>query len=691
MSRIPFVDELGDALESAARRAASRPSRQRGLAVATAAFTLVILLGAGWWAMAPRANTDLADPADLQDTSTTAPPSLVAATPLPTEWGRVRPQTSLSGRGRLTLSGVVWDGGRFVAVGTDGFGDGFAGVVLASPDGAEWTEIARIADTALHDVATGDSGLVAVGARGFQPIAARSSDGREWEVATMPLPSGQNDGRVGQADAVAAAADGFVAGGNMQAEGDDVAQWPVVWRSADGWAWTRVEDPVFASAVEATVSDIVVVDDTVTAVGLVSTEAGTSVPVAWVSSPDKAWVRAEMPLDPDVSGFAGATGVARGQAGWVSVGFAPGTTGRNAAVWASSDGLTWERVVGTTGVLDGTAANASTQMHGIFASRDGFVAVGSTFEGPTGRYVIWTSTNGGDWRRFDLADPDGGLPTTTAHAVAGNHDQVIVAGAAFDVNGALGQGAVWLGPPLPDVTVSLPIQPEAPTEQDPTEATLTVDPDRAVQATQIWVRGRLPADAPDDEVVAVWLHSASGGPRELCEATRQGRNFDCRVHLGDLPDPPEPGEYLLAVEEAAPTAAAGAVLEVLPEGSMVMALSAVYSSNWWPLLQSLHIRNKGADPVDLGGWSIQNGGGSGTPFVFPAGTIVAPGDSVTVAFGSTFGATCFENTDSFFNWCRVVGDGDTVNYTDADAFWKGGAVNLVDPAGVVNDTWEAPK
>ena len=176
----------------------------------------------------------------------------------------------------------------------------------------------------------------------------------------------------------------------------------------------------------------------------------------------------------------------------------------------------------------------------------------------------------------------------------------------------------------------------------------------------------------------------------MCEATRLGRNFDCPRRLGDLPDPPAPGEYSLALEETEPAATTAAVLEVLPEGSTVMALSAVYSSNWWPLLQSLHVRNKGADPVDVGGWKLENAGGFGTPFVFPAGTIVAPGSSVTLAFGSTFGATCFDNTESFFNWCRVVGDGDTVNYSDADAFWKGGAVNLVDPAGTIHDTWEAP-
>ena len=89
-SRIPFLDEFGDAIESAAQRAATTPSRQRGPGRGeTAAFVSAILVWAVWWAMAPGADTVAADP---QDTSTTAPPSLAAPGPLPTEWGRARPR-----------------------------------------------------------------------------------------------------------------------------------------------------------------------------------------------------------------------------------------------------------------------------------------------------------------------------------------------------------------------------------------------------------------------------------------------------------------------------------------------------------------------------------------------------------------------------------------------------------------------
>ena len=68
-----------------------------------------------------------------------------------------------------------------------------------------------------------------------------------------------------------------------------MTQWPVLWESEDGRAWTAAVVTAFGLAVEATVNDIAIADDTVVAVGLVAEEAGTSVRVAWVLGPGDPW------------------------------------------------------------------------------------------------------------------------------------------------------------------------------------------------------------------------------------------------------------------------------------------------------------------------------------------------------------------------------------------------------------------
>ena len=136
------------------------------------------------------------------------------------------------------LSEVAWNGTRFVAVGTKPDGDGVAGVILHSADGAAWTTAASGVEgtDSLSGVAWGGGRFVAVGYRpdadgdGVAGVILHSADGASWTAAS---------GAEGT-DRLAAVAWGggrFVAAGFA---GDDEDERPGrrILHSADGASWT---------------------------------------------------------------------------------------------------------------------------------------------------------------------------------------------------------------------------------------------------------------------------------------------------------------------------------------------------------------------------------------------------------------------------------------------------------------------
>jgi hypothetical protein len=122
-----------------------------------------------------------------------------------------------------------------------------------------------------------------------------------------------------------------------------------------------------------------------------------------------------------------------------------------------------------------------------------------------------------------------------------------------------------------------------------------------------------------------------------------------------------------------------------------VTVSAVYQATLWPLLQSVSVRNHGADPIDVAGWTLADSGGSGDPFTFPDGASIDPGSSFLLDFSGAGGGNCPEPTDRYVHWCRLVGDGGRIDFGDGDLLWRGGDVELHDAAGTLVAVWTVPR
>ena len=297
--------------------------------------------------------------------------------------------------------------GTFLAVGFDQ-----EVRVLRSPDGRTWTVEPRdpglLAAAATHlslvdGVADGANGLVAVGATALDDISSgdarawTSPDGVAWHAAEV---AGATDAAM---KAVAASPDGYVAvgsdgfpGGNVQLPG---ARGAAVWTSPDGAHWTRVADqPSFQDAIM--------------------------------------------------------TGVRRLDAGYVAWGQTlVGRTNPPAPpVWASPDGIHWDRGTGVTGT-----GGLGWPIASIVAVGGRLVAVGTREIGDDQgtAYVpgAWISDDGGrTWTVSPVADA---IATTGgsggAFDVATDGAGVVVVGYVDSPDGATSaaawrssdQGATW--------------------------------------------------------------------------------------------------------------------------------------------------------------------------------------------------------------------------------------------------------
>lgn len=134
------------------------------------------------------------------------------------------------GRSPVLLTGLAWDGERFVALGGPFRGDYDApptGGVWVSVDGRDWEaiEVPSMSTTELGSVvAVPDGGFLTIGQEDGVPVAWASADGRTWEARSLPE------------DAGLAASHFFEAGDVLIALGfaDDRT---AAWISSDGIAW----------------------------------------------------------------------------------------------------------------------------------------------------------------------------------------------------------------------------------------------------------------------------------------------------------------------------------------------------------------------------------------------------------------------------------------------------------------------
>ena len=158
------------------------------------------------------------------------------------------------GASPVLLTGLAWDGQRFVAVGGPFRGDYDApptGGVWLSLDGKRWetTEVPTMSTAQLDSlVALRGGGFLAIGQQDGVPVAWGSADGRTWEARSLPEDAGLAATQVFQAgDALLAL--GF---------GDDRT---AAWISVDGLSWgaPAALPPLDATRVVAGSADHVVI------------------------------------------------------------------------------------------------------------------------------------------------------------------------------------------------------------------------------------------------------------------------------------------------------------------------------------------------------------------------------------------------------------------------------------------------
>ena len=243
-----------------------------------------------------------------------------------------------------------------------------------------------------------------------------------------------------QMEAVTASANGLVAVGADDASGDlDAA----VWRSRDGVEWSRVDagNPALAGDGRQVMTDVVAGGPGFIAVGsgtnpAVSSEVegvGFVEAVVWTSADGETWTRgskaqsltADDPClleEPATSMSA----VAAGGPGFVAVGTRNCRAHQHAAVWTSTDGLTWEMAP-----PDREAAlGPGDQIMRDIVERDGtLVAVGQATEGNAFSVpAAWASTDGITWTRAPDPPLLDGTTKGTLYAVTATETGFVAVG-----------------------------------------------------------------------------------------------------------------------------------------------------------------------------------------------------------------------------------------------------------------------
>ncbi len=321
-------------------------------------------------------------------------------------WIRVdRDELVFGGYGDQSMEAVTAGGPGLVAVGyelVDGDSDA---AVWTSADGLVWTRVLHYGaglggdgDQRMFGVTAGGPGLIAVGGDDHSAAVWASPDGLTW--SRVPHDEALSGGLM---RSVTVGGPGLVAVGN-----DLYGGGAAVWTSSDGVTWSRVphDETVFGGDRKQIMFSVVAGGPGLVAVGY---DSSVGLAAVWISPDGLTWTR--IPHDDEVFGGDWGTrifSVTSGGPGLIAVGsadvfpeesegIAASTASlRDAAVWASSDGITWARVSHNEAVFGGEYAQ---EMMAAVSFGEGVVAIG---EDESGGYVdaaVWTSPDGLIWTR----------------------------------------------------------------------------------------------------------------------------------------------------------------------------------------------------------------------------------------------------------------------------------------------------
>ena len=286
--------------------------------------------------------------------------------------------------------------GRLVAVGYGGLNGAWTARAWVSVDGVAWTESTldpTESTFAVAVTATKDGHLIAVGRRDRQAMAWTSKDGTAWTA--IPLSTAAPDPPE-RASAIVVTDGGVWAGGSAGPElGDRTAEF---WQSVDGGStWRNVRTVVIddgelggAAFAGAEVSAIAQAPGGLVAIGRVGTGQRWTSSVAWRSADGSAWSRID---DPALAG-----GLVVALAVTPDRILAVGSDGdeREAVAWASADGTAWTRQPREESRLH---SGEKIRFTDVVATASGYVGVGNYVGLQYGQGTSWTSPDGMSWKR----------------------------------------------------------------------------------------------------------------------------------------------------------------------------------------------------------------------------------------------------------------------------------------------------
>lgn len=327
-------------------------------------------------------------------TTTSAPVTTTTTVPAAPVWVQAEvPTRDASLGGADILFAVVEFRGRLFAAGQAGLQP----AVWVSDDGLKWTAVSdpdiAVPVGKIRDLVVGGPGLVAVG-EAFtgeswapRPAVWASADGRHWARVPHDLEVfGSAEG--GSIAAVAAGSRGLIAVG-----GEFFTPGTTVWRSVDGLEWVRLPPNPDLGAV----NDLTVFNGGYVAVGE-EYEGNARVAAAWLSNDGSEWTPATVRMDYGTGTFQAMRGVTAWNGSLIAVGFDADFGWGIPAVWMSEDGSEWVRVR-DEGLRASVPNPAQSQMWAVSAAQDEVIAVGWFFDDDSDNAAVWRSSDGMSWSR----------------------------------------------------------------------------------------------------------------------------------------------------------------------------------------------------------------------------------------------------------------------------------------------------
>ena len=364
-------------------------------------------------------------------------------------WTRVKDDHGdLGGDASQAMRGVTGGAARLVGVGLDTAGGDADAAVWTSERGNFWRRVSQP-----EDVFGGaeDQGMWAVASSGDRYVAVGvDASGGDEDAAAWTSPDGVTWSRVQHDEGVfggnrtqemrAVVADGstFIAVGS-DGSGADVDA--AIWLSHDGLTWRRIAHDVdtFGGAGSQEILDV-----TLTGFGLVAVGLDGSGPDAdaavWTSTDAMTWSR----VAHDETAFGGERdqimrAVDAAGPGLVAVGEDGSRGDIDAAIWVSDDGLTWERVAHDDAVFGGDGFQS---IWAVIDADSVVVAVGVDSPDADQDAEAWTSVDGLTWVRASHGAALSGPGLEALYDLLAIGDSVLTVGLVIERSDQ--DAAVWV-------------------------------------------------------------------------------------------------------------------------------------------------------------------------------------------------------------------------------------------------------